>query len=207
MNKEFKILNKEKGLTMIELVISLFVLVVAVIGVYNAFSIMVVTTNQMSDRFTAAYLAQEGIEVVRNIRDNNWLAESQNQNPETPIPWNCGLVGDNANCNFNIDCSSGCQGDYKTGTLSGTILDSYANTALNIDANGFYSYSSCPVSNPNCQTKFKRKITIDPITNSEGEVYILKVVVEVSWEEKPTMLNPAGQPGSITAEDYLYNWY
>ncbi|MEK9178134.1 MAG: hypothetical protein AAB777_03410 [Patescibacteria group bacterium] len=185
------------GFTMIEIVIALFVLTVGVIGVYNAFSIMTVATTQMSDRFTAAYLTQEGIEIARNIRDNNWLAESQNPD----LPWNCGLVGENANCIFNIDCSSGCEADYRTGISSGAGLTSYSSGGhyLYIDSNKFYSYNQ-----NGTETRFKRKITINLVDD-----HTLRVTVTVFWDEKPTIANidfPA-QPGSITAEDYLYNWY
>ncbi len=171
--------QKKNGFTIIELVIALFVLTVAVIGVYNAFSIMVVTTAQMSDRFTAAYLAQEGIEIIRNMRDNNWLQGKPD--------WLDGLSG----------CESGCQIDF----MAGQTLTSYSDSGyLNIDSNGFYFYSAI---NP-APTKFKRKITITP----NGD-HILKIAVAVFWEEKPTIVNidfPV-KPGSITAEDYLYNWY
>lgn len=166
---------------MIEIVIALFVLTVAVIGVYNAFSIMAVATTQMSDRFTAAYLAQEGIEITRNIRDNNWLSEKEN--------WADGLES----------CDAGCEADYKTEVFSGA---GYAGNALMLGG-GFYNYSS------GIDTKFKRKIVIEPIKNDANKTIALKVAVTVFWAEKPTIANidfPAAS-GSITAEDYLYNWY
>lgn len=174
-----------KGFTMIEIVIALFVLTVAVIGVYNAFSIMAVATTQMSDRFTAAYLAQEGIEIVRNIRDNNWLQADQNSD----ITWDRGLTS----------CDTGCEADYKTEAFSGA---GYVGNVLKLGG-GFYNYSS------GVDTKFKRKIVIDPVKNDANETIALKVAVTVFWAEKPTIVNidfPASS-GSITAEDYLYNWY
>ena len=171
------------GFTMIEIVIALFVLTVGVIGVYNAFSIMTVATTQMSDRFTAAYLTQEGIEIARNIRDNNWLAENEN--------WADGLES----------CGTGCEADYRTGISSGAGLTSYSSGGhyLYIDSNKFYSYNQ-----NGTETRFKRKITINLVDD-----HTLRVTVTVFWDEKPTIANidfPA-QPGSITAEDYLYNWY
>lgn len=179
--------KKDAGLTMIELVIALFVLTVAVIGVYSAFSIMVVTTAQMSDRFTASYLAQEGIEVIRNIRDNNWLKDP-------PVDWTIGLVCENP----TAPCSW--QADY---TTTGAGLTPYnSSNYLNINSKGFYYYD---LSDPN-KTKFTREITITPVTNADGKTYILKVAVTVFWDEKATLVNLPGK-NSITAEDYLYNWY
>ena len=180
--------KKSAGLTMIELVISLFVLTVAVIGVYNGFSIMVVATAQMSDRFTASYLAQEGIEVIRNIRDNNWLKD-----PKTD--WKTGLICGNP----PSPCSW--QADY---TSTGAGLTPYnSSNYLNISPKGFYYYD---LSNPN-KTKFTREITVTPIADVNGETYILKVAVTVFWDEKATIFNFEKKYGSITTEDYLYNWY
>ena len=178
------------GFTMIELVIALFVLTVAVIGAYNAFSIMVVATAQMSDRFTAAYLAEEGIEIVRNMRDNNWL--DADQDPEDPaITWDRGLTS----------CDTGCEADYKTGTSSGIELTPYSSGGRNlyIDSNKFYSYAQIGV-----ETKFRRKITIYPVDD-----HTLRVTATVFWDEKRNIVNIdfPGETGSITAEDYLYNWY
>ena len=94
---------KNKGFTLIELIIAILILAVATIGVYNSFSTVVIFTDGVSSRLTAAYLAQEGIEIVRNMRDNNWLDVYQG--------WKKGLS------DTNTDCSNGCEADYRTGTL------------------------------------------------------------------------------------------
>jgi prepilin-type N-terminal cleavage/methylation domain-containing protein len=52
-----------KGFTLIELIISVFILSVAVVGIFNAFSIMIILTSDAADRLTATYLAQEGEEI------------------------------------------------------------------------------------------------------------------------------------------------
>ncbi len=119
-----------KGFTAIEAIIAIFILTVAIIGVYSSFSRMAISTSILSSRLIASYLAKEGIEVIRNIRDTNWL---------TPQNWDTNLT----------DCVTGCQVDYKS-----DALDAYTGDYLNIDADNFYSYSS------GTPTKFKRKITI-----------------------------------------------
>lgn len=176
---------KEKAFTIIELSVSIFILSVAIIGVYNAFLVLVVLTTNASDRFIGAYLAQEGVEIVNNIRGNNWILGND---------WKTGLS------DASTDCANGCQGDYKTtGAIFSPLLP-YASggTYLKIDSNGFYSYSDGQ------GTRFKRKITIIP---QEDYDYILNVFVEVFWDEKPTLLNPNGQIGSIKVREILYNWY
>lgn len=171
-----------KGFTLIELVIAIFILTVAIIGVYNSFSTVVILTAGASSRFTAAYLAQEGIEIVRNMRDNNWL--------KGEIDWRNGLLG----------CETGCEADYKTGTSRDIRfgLTAFSDNYLKIEnddattKNGFYSYDS---TDPFSTTKFKRKITITPVSAD-----VLQVSVLVTWEEKDENFD-------IEAEEYLYDWY
>jgi len=76
-NKKLKIKNKEKesltGFTILELIVAIFVMTVGVLGAYAVVQQIIVYNSISSSRLTAAYLAQEGIELVRNIRDTNWL--------------------------------------------------------------------------------------------------------------------------------------
>lgn len=179
MRRIVKIKNFNQGFTLIELVISIFVLVVGVIGVYNSLSFAIIYTGDISSRLTAAYLAQEGIEITRNIRDNNWLSGS--------INWD----------NELNNCQLGCEADYKTGTqegVSGLVPISGSGNYLNLGSNGFYSYDSTG-SPPPTPTKFKRRITVTPKTPDS-----MLVNVFVTWKEK-------GETLSFEAEEYIYNWY
>ncbi len=148
---------QEKGFTLIEVTVAVVILVVGIVGIYTTFLRIVILTSGISNRLVAAYLAQEGIEIVRNIRDTNWV--------EGVVSWNEGLT----------TCSGGCEADYKTGTPEEeTPLGSYdGGNYLNIDSNNFYSYSIGD------QAKYKRKITIEEI-----DIDTLKVTVWVDWEEK-----------------------
>lgn len=170
-----------KGFTLIELVIAIFILVFAILGVYNSFSAIVISTAGASSRFTAIYLAEEGIEIVRNMRDNNWLNGRD---------WKTGLSDANTNC------SNGCEADYKTGTSPTLILVPWTSDGkyLNIKENGFYSYDN---TGSFSQTKFKRKIIITPNTINPD---FLKVSILVTWKEKQKVFN-------MEIEEYLYNWY
>jgi prepilin-type N-terminal cleavage/methylation domain-containing protein len=184
--------NNSRGFTLIELIISIVVLSVAVIGAYNAFTTMDILTASSTDRFVAAYLAQEGIEIVRNIRDTNWIRNDD---------WREGLYEEGV-----VDCTTnGCQADYKTFGESSTPLVAYAGQNLYIDENGFYNYAS------GTQTKFRRKIVIIPMQTLEEKDDILRVIVTVYWDEKANMFssNPCANEAdcSIEAEEYLYNWY
>lgn len=185
---------KQKGFTIVEMVIAVFLLAIAIIGIYSAFSTIFILTSNISDRFTAVYLAQEGVEIVRNIRDNNWIDKYLTESGE----WTDGLLG----------CQNGCEADYTTGT-TGSIWPSLSTwpvslggNELKIDSYGFYNYTS------GLPTKFKRKITINQVDESgNASDYILKVEVQVFWKEKPNILNSVGSPGYVTVEEYFYNWF
>lgn len=200
---------KNKGFTIVELVITIFVLSIAVIGVYNAFSILLISTTETINRFTAAYLAQEGVEIVRNIRDTNWLkADTDSES----FHWDDGL----ADCGESV---GGCEADYTTDGTSTNPLVPFGSDGryLNIDADGFYSYNSSGT-----PTKFKRSIAIKQINDNTMEV-----LVQVAWSEKPNILNSdrssgllytmsplislfVSSPnlqGGIVVHEYLYNWY
>jgi len=62
-----------KGFTILEAIAAIFVMTVGVLGAYAVVQQIIVYNSISSSRLTAAYLAQEGIEIVRNIRDTNWL--------------------------------------------------------------------------------------------------------------------------------------
>ena len=200
----------KNGFTIIELVISIFVLSIAVVGIFTAFSIMVILTSDATDRLTAAYLAQEGMEIVRNIRDTNWLNIS-NGFPEAK--WIDGLT--DASTNNYVNCRNGCEADY-TAANSGA-MHAYSGAFLKINPNGFYYYDPTASS----ETKFKRKITITCLPTGDCSTdYIMMVSVQVTWKKKATILNSSisadfcnSEPGflpnnnCVEAEETLYNWY
>ena len=166
------------GFTMIELIITLSILSFGIIGVYSVFSPVVTSTYGISHRLIASYLAQEGFEIVRNLRDNNFIA-----NPSPPT-WSDGL-------RF---CQLGCQLDYKTGNPSvenpENALQSYTGNYLMINPDGFYSYDI-----GGQETIFKRKVTIDDSLGPD----VLKILVSVAWSYN-------SQPYEFKTEGYLYNW-
>ena len=164
------------GFTIVELIVTIVILSFGVIGIYGFFHPAISLTSNFTMHSTADYLAQEGLEIVKNIRDNNIL---QNLN------WSQGLSS----------CTTGCQLDYKTGTLVETLvnrLQTYTGNPLNKNIDGFYSYDT------GTATKFKRKITITrPFTSNQN---ILKVDVLVMWDYN-------GKPFSYNTLGYIYNLF
>lgn len=193
----------EKGFTIIELVISIFVLAIAIVGIFTAFSIMVILTSEAADRLTATYLAQEGMEIVRNIRDTNWL------NPAAT--WVDGFS--TAPCD-----TSGCMVDYTTtGSGSSPMLAWSGGNADYLyvsNINGFYGYNPTNAT----QTKFQRKIVITPLNDGWDNLeHIIKVTIQVSWDKKASIVSAGRSAGNCDASgsganciitiSTLYNWF
>jgi len=167
------------GFTMIELMVTIFVVMVGLIGVFIIAQHPFSYIQPIFSQLTAAYLAQEGVEIVRNLRDENWLDLSE------PSPnWYEGL-GSEAGISYEvsydgdlIDCGN-CEFD----DLQPFRVDE------------FYSYSS------GVETKFKRKVTITQIDDpSGGDIDYLEVEVLIEWEEK-------GKRDSFLAQENLYPWW
>ena len=80
-------MNK-KGFTLLEVITAIFILTVGVGGALSLMNQTLSTASIIEQRLIASYLAQEGIEIVRNIRDTNWL---QSRDPNKSSPWYDGL--------------------------------------------------------------------------------------------------------------------
>ncbi len=65
--------NSERGFTLVEAIVALVVLSVALIPVLQLSDSSLRAATTIRDDMIAAGLAQEGIEVVRTIRDANWF--------------------------------------------------------------------------------------------------------------------------------------
>ena len=150
-------LQSSGGFTIMEMVISISILAFGIVLVYGAFSLVTLLTYGASARFTAVYLAQEGLEIVRNLRDNNFINGEE---------WSLGLN--------TPPCSTGCRADYTTKEYTEFLPDT--SQFLGLDSEGFYGYEA-----GGSPTIFKREITITPLEGFVGFEDGLNVNVRVDW--------------------------
>ncbi|MFH1769448.1 MAG: prepilin-type N-terminal cleavage/methylation domain-containing protein [Parcubacteria group bacterium] len=68
-----KYLKNNKGFTLVEVLAALLVLSIGLIGAYSLISYNFVNATRIKNNVIASGLVQEGMEVVRNIRDTAWL--------------------------------------------------------------------------------------------------------------------------------------
>lgn len=148
-------IQKGAGFTIPEVLIAIFIILVAMGGAFALIQRTVASSATVSNQLVASYLAQEGIEIVRNIRDTNFLGIHKVGGGS----WTDGGLG---------GCSGGCEAQYDS---SGLILST--GNFLNIQGNGLYGYGV------GTRTPFKRTITIASIGPEQ-----IEVSVEVFWDER-----------------------
>ena len=124
-----------------EILIVVAITAVSLAGIF-ALGGMIFRSEKISfNEFIASNLAQEGIEIVRSIRDSNWIAKEN---------WYSGIYP---------DCAGGCRVQYN----SYQVLP-LADTFLLQDNLGRFQYSS---GNPSI---FKREITVQKISDDELDI-------------------------------------
>lgn len=169
---------KSRGFTLLEVIVAIFILTVGVGGTFSLIQQTLYAASISESKLIASYLAQEGVEIVKNIRDRAWLEKRE---LGSIISWDEYLPeGD-------------WQADYFYQTLQG---HPYSDEPLNVDDSSGYNYSS------GSPTKFRRKISISEKTDldEDGEPDKMKTSVKVIWKER-------GREHTIEILEYIYNWY
>jgi type II secretory pathway pseudopilin PulG len=105
----------KRGFTIIEVLIAIFIVTTGILGIIFVIQRTTSYLSLSSSRLVATYLVQEGIEIVRNIRDTNWLNGRQ---------WNFGLEPGEKEADYNDQS-----------------LSNYGDNYLKFD-NGFYNYET-----------------------------------------------------------------
>lgn len=156
-----------RSFTLLEVLVAIFIFTVGIVGVWLLIQQPLVYSKNFSRQLIAVYLAQEGIEIVRNIRDSNLLKKCYYS---TSTVWYEGLI------EKTPGESEEKEADY-TDLLK---LNPYRGRFLTID-NGFYGYSD----NPGVETTlFKRKIKIYPTAVNEGYLLVEVEILYGDREEK-----------------------
>lgn len=154
----FKNLKKRMGFSILEVIIAILIISIGMIGVLSLITQNIQAQYIGKNDLIASQLAQEGLELVRNARDTNWLTVGND--------WKIG-AGAGANSDIVQD------GDYAI-DYGGAIIDvdGIDNAGLNINAAGFYTH------NAGAATAFSRLITV--VDNAD----YLEVECKIRWKER-----------------------
>lgn len=151
-------MQNRSGFTLLELMTGAFILMVGIAGVTGLAARFFRYDLYLTPKMQAAYLSQEALEKVKNIRDTNWI---------NGVEWTNNL--------FCCDDECSCEVDYNDSSLS--KVDGVPLKLKMNEATGFYSYDSGD------STDFVRVIDIKKISGESG-VYRIDVCVTTSWGNK-----------------------
>lgn len=156
--------KNNKGLTLVETLVAISVLLMAVIGPMVIYSKSITNTRYAGDQITAYYLAQEGIELVKylvNTEFNDGTAWFKSSS----LP-NCNFGSSLNECSIEVPNGNICKGgscDFK----------------LYLDANNLYTHDSNGI-----PTKFERTIKFDNNPPENGALVSSTVTWKSAGEDR-----------------------
>jgi type II secretory pathway pseudopilin PulG len=151
-----KIVKDNSGISILEVVVAMMIITMGMVGVLSLVIQNVEAQYINKNVLIASGLAQEGLELVRNIRDLNWLTPGN--------VWNQNIVGDGT---YTMD-----YGGLVSIKMAVNFIDE-AGARLYVDSNGFYMH----VSSGNTPTNFYRLITV--VNNTD----YLDVKCTIRWKD------------------------
>lgn len=113
----YTIMTNMRGFTLVEIIIAIAIISLVSVGAMTAISLSLNSAVRISNDLIAANLAQEGLEVMRGIRDRDWH------------------LGNSFGASFPNN------GSYLVEARDQS-LNPFAETFLKKDSNGFYNYTS-----------------------------------------------------------------
>ncbi len=173
-------MNMKSGFTLIETLIAVTILTLSVVGPMITANRAIVASRTARDQLTASYLAQEGIEYMRAVRDNAYLAAYSAGN--TSVAWS-NFTTEIASCRTAPFCKFDPTGSGSLSVCSGGVCP------LWLAPTNIYTPTS-----GGTQTPFTRTIQTVSVTATDEQV-----VSKVSWSYH-------GTPYSVTISDHLTPW-
>jgi len=185
-----KIINKNSGQSLMEMVVSIGILMMSVAAILALTTSNVVGQKESEFQIIANNLAREGIEVIRNKRDSNWLAG---------LNWDAGLydavldLGGVVIPVFDIDA----------GSWQLTFAQNDVNYRVFITNDGAYNQDGVGT-----QTIYRRYLKLQYICQGGTEYFGdsncsekigLKIDSIIKWKEK-------GMTRQARLQDLLYAW-
>ena len=183
-------LFNNKGFSILEASVVMGVVSIGVLGVFSLILQNIQVQKVNKNMLVASMLAQEGLELVRNIRDDNWIANPQ-------VAWDSDIAGwasDDFSVDYTMTLADRDDSDNDNDIVEEVGTRLYRDNVLN-----FYTHNS---GGGNIKTIYSRLITVDDIDASnplDGIIDYYKVKSHVQWQGKDSLKD-------YIAETYLYNW-
>ena len=170
--------GEARGFTLVETIIALFLIVSALAGPFTLATRGIFSAKFSKNKLAALNLAQEGLEIIRQMRDTNILNDADWRGLSGPCPAPCTIL---ANGDYNVDAIH---------DQPGVVLSQNISPLLFQD--GFYDRQSGETRQPS----FTRTVRICSGGCVAGE---MQITSEVTWQE-------GGMQRWVTVEEKLYGW-
>ncbi len=188
---------RERGFTLVETLVAVTILLVVITGPMTIASNGMKNSYYAGDQTTAVYLAQEAIEAVQKLRDDNALAAYNVY--KTGGVYSGFTIDWWTNLNPNCKDSDGCDVDFSSGSL---VFNRDCTTIslclLKVDTGGTYSSRVYGYTAGWSDSTFTRRIQVGAL--SGGAV---PVTVTVSWNA--SVFNNTTR--SVVLQTYIYDQY
>jgi type II secretory pathway pseudopilin PulG len=191
--------KKTSGFTLVETLVAVTILLMVVVGPMSIASQGLRNAYFAGEQTTAIYLAQEAIEYIQKLRDDNALEEFVGPGSGDTSDWYDDVISDN--------CKGGdsCDIDFDTGDFVACGTAPFTPCRLNYYPTpvGVRSYGYETPSGNHIQSPYTRRIQVDdPVGASGSSIGGVPVTVTVTWY--------AGlfrSDRSVVLQTYIYDSY
>ncbi len=204
------ILNKKnrrtsRGFTLVETLVAITILLIVIVGPMTIASRGMQSAYFASDQATATYLAQEGIEYIQKLRDNNALLNFQDYKVDSSDgdgdTWNWYTVID-ASCKGVNGCDVDLtNGSYKNCAIGSSCLLNKYSGASSVSKTFAYTTGTGWAS-----SQFTRRIRIGTPVAIPG-ITAVPVSVSVSWSSSLFSSGGGATVRTVTLQTYIYDHY
>jgi type IV pilus modification protein PilV len=190
MIKEF--FKNKKGFTLVETLVAITIFTMSILALLSVLSQSISSTNYAKRKTVATYLAQEGIEYMRNLRDTYVLYSSDASTGWTNFNNKLSATASNCQCYFDDSSVSFVDTSMPITDLNFTLCPFAVCPNLLYDSwTGKYGYTATGTT---IDSGYARRITI--IKPSPNET---KIFSTVFWTQ-------GSGTQSVTFSESLFNW-
>lgn len=182
--------DNQKGFTFVEILIATLIISSSFVALFALNSSNVASGDLAQQRYVASNLAQEGIEVISNIRHTNWLQCSGDRDAWRGV-----------GCNDGIDLSAGTYLVQYDSDQDTDLIDASGgtDTTLYRDSNNNYCHPSISCSGSADSSLYSRTVEIVDNPNGCSNSVCFGVKSQVTWSFR-------GKNYDVTLYDVLFNW-
>ncbi len=208
-----KIFLNHGGNSIIEVMVVIVVVTMGIVGAYQITSKGIVLAATTENRIKAINIAREGLEIIENIRDTNWVKLSSDLNgcwdvinyDVTCIGSSTGastnkivpgsyITSQNANGTWVLTAVAGPVG---TGSVYRSKFPVYLDANGLVTQSGWYTALCTPTVTKNCKTPFTRELIITRPTDYST----IDIEAKITWTELGKT-----EPFEVKIPYTLYNW-